>query len=169
MPLTGGLSGGKTMSDWLTHSLVGWIVGKITRQDVGLVVIGALLPDVDKFYLVVNGLFNIHSEPFFLPLHTPIGALLLAGTVAVLFTDIKRAFISLGVGVTTHFVLDIVFFEIGGGIRLLFPFSWEGWQLNLIPMSDYELMITVYAVAVSAVVYSLYYVYGKRKMRLKKL
>jgi hypothetical protein len=155
------------MPDWLTHSLVGWIVGKATRQEVGLVVIGAVLPDVDKLYLIVNAGLNIRSDAFFLPLHTPIGAVLLAGVVALFFGDMKKALIPLGLGVATHFALDIVFFEIGGGVRLLFPFSWEGWQLNLIRMTDYDLMITVSAILVSAVVYFLYYLHGKWKTNQK--
>ncbi len=155
------------MPDWLTHSLVGWIVGKATRQEVGLVVIGAVLPDVDKLYLIVNAVLNIRSDAFFLPLHTPIGAVLLAGVVALFFGDMKKALIPLGLGVATHFALDIVFFEIGGGVRLLFPFSWEGWQLNLIQMTDYDLMITVSALMASLVVYCLFAVHEKRKERLK--
>jgi hypothetical protein len=151
------------MPDWLTHSLVAWITGKTLRFEVSLVVLGSLLPDLNKLYLVFNWLFGLRTDAFFLPLHTPVGALLLACGVALFFNNMKHAFVALGIGIGTHFVLDVLLTEVGGGEPLLFPLSWQGWQFNVIPASDYEYMISVYAVLASVLVSVLFSLY-KRKM-----
>jgi len=46
---------------------------------------------------------------------------------------------------------------------LLFPFSWEEWQLQLIRSDDY--MITIYAIIIAAAVYFLYFMYERRKSK----
>jgi len=153
------------MPDWLTHSLIGWITGKTTQQEISLVVLGSLLPDINKLYLLFNWVFDMHTDAFFLPLHTPVGALLVACVVALFFRDSIKAVFPLGVGIGTHFLIDVIFVEVGGGEPLLFPFSWGGWQLNLIPATDYDYLITIYAVVASILVYLLYTMYGKKNVR----
>ena len=75
------------MPDWFTHSLVGWITGKTTKQDIVLVVIGSLIPDLVKINLVFLWL-ELNDYPFFESLHTPIGACLIAG---FRLSEIRRA------------------------------------------------------------------------------
>ena len=93
------------MPDWLTHTLVGWITGKTVKMEISLVVIGSLIPDLVKINLLFPwmGIQDIH---FFDPLHTPVGAFLIAGIGSLLFEDTKKSFIPLSIGVSTHFVLD---------------------------------------------------------------
>jgi hypothetical protein len=153
------------MSDWLTHSLVGWIAGKITGLEVSLLLLGSVLPDINKIYLVFQWVLNIRTDTFFFPLHTPFGALLLAGGVALFFRDALKAFLSLGVGIVFHFTLDVLLVEVGGGEPLLFPLSWQGWQLGVIPASDYDLWITLYVLIASFIVYIVYSIFAKKKAR----
>jgi hypothetical protein len=148
------------MPDWLTHSLVGWITGKTTKQDIALIVIGALIPDlvkIDMLFIWLQG----ESSQFFDPLHTPIGALLVAGIIAVFFQDIRKAFLSLSIGVSTHFILDFFLVHVHGGMKLLFPFSWEEWQVYLIRIDDYRM--TIGAVLAALLIYAFYRYHETRK------
>jgi hypothetical protein len=149
------------MPDWFTHTLVGWIVGKTTKIEVSLVVAGSLIPDISKIYIGFNWLLDSKTQDVFLPIHTPFGAFLIVCAIACLFPEIKKALIPLVVGVSTHFILDLLLMNISGGIPLLFPFSWEGWQFNIIRSDDY--MVTVYAIIAAVVVYIVYKIYEKRR------
>jgi len=148
------------MPDWLTHTMIGWITGKTTKQDIALVIIGSLIPDLVKINLAFTWL-RWNSFQFFDPLHTPIGAFLVAGIIAVFFKDARKAFVPLGIGVLTHFILDFFLVHVHGGIKLLFPFSWGEWQYYLIRYDDYK--VTVVAVLVAFLVYGLYWVAAQRQ------
>ena len=156
------------MPNWLVHSLAGWITGKTTRQDIGLLVIGSLLPDLNKFYLVFDGILKTKTTALFLQFHTPVGAVLIACVIALLFQNMKKALVPLIVGIATHFILDLLLVDISGGLPLLFPFSWSEWQLNLIQSNDYDYMITIYAIAAAVVVFLIYGMYEKRKIKRNK-
>jgi hypothetical protein len=148
------------MPDWFTHSLIGWITGKTTRQDVALVVIGSLIPDLVKINLAFTWLGS-NDYQFFDPLHTPIGAFLVAGIIALFFPDIRKAFVPLGIGVSTHFILDFFLVHAHEGMKLLFPFSWGEWQVYLIRSDDYRM--TIVAVLVAFLVYGIYWTAARRK------
>ena len=147
------------MPDWLTHTLVGWITGKTSKQDIALVVIGSLIPDLVKISLAFAWL-GINDHQFFDPLHLPIGAFLVASIIALLFQDVRKAFLSLSIGVATHFILDFFLVHTYGGIKLLFPFSWDGWQIYLIRSDDYRM--TIVAVLAVLLVYLIYWVAAQR-------
>jgi membrane-bound metal-dependent hydrolase YbcI (DUF457 family) len=150
------------MPDWFTHTLAGWITGKTTKMDIGLVIIGSLIPDLMKVTIAFK-YFGIDHYNLFNPIHTPIGACLIAGLIALFFKDAKKAFIALGIGITTHFILDFMLFH-SSGMKLLFPFSWEEWRyLCLIHASDY--WITIIAIAITILIYTLYTYHDKRKNR----
>lgn len=153
------------MPDWFTHSLIGWITGKTTKQGISLIVIGALIPDLVKINLLFTWL-QVDSHQFFEPLHTPIGALLVAGIIAVFFPDIRKAFLPLGIGVSTHFILDFFLVHLHGGMKLLFPFSWDGWQWYLIRSDDYR--VTLFAMLAAVLVYVVYWYHEKQKDPSKK-
>lgn len=148
------------MADWFTHSLVGWITGKTSKQDVALVVIGTLIPDLVKINLAFLWL-GLNDHQFFDPLHTPIGALLVAGIIAITFKDAKKAFLPLGIGLTTHFILDFFLVHVHGGMKLIYPFSWDGWQLSLIRSDDYRM--TIAAILVAIIIYGIYWVVARRR------
>lgn len=148
------------MPDWLTHSLIGWITGKTLKQDVALVVFGALIPDLVKISLLFTWLgFNHHQ--FFEPLHTPIGALLVAGIISLFFRDIKTALLALSIGVSTHFILDFLLVHVHGGMKLLYPFSWGEWQWYLIRSDEY--LITIASILAALLIYVVYKRYEKQK------
>jgi membrane-bound metal-dependent hydrolase YbcI (DUF457 family) len=151
------------MPDWLTHSLVGWITGKTTKQEISLLVIGSLIPDITKLYLLFNSGYQTTADDFFLPIHTPFGAILIACIIALSFQDIKKAIIPLAIGIATHFILDFFLLNVSGGMPLLYPFSWQEWQLGLIRSDDYTM--TILALLASILVYVSYRIYEKRKIK----
>jgi len=150
------------MPDWFTHTLVGWITGKAIEIEVGLVVIGSLIPDLVKINLAFIW-FGLDHRHFFEPIHTPAGAFLIAGIFALFFKDTKKAFIPLGIGVTTHFILDFFLLHVSGGMKLLFPVSWEEWQYHLFSSDDYRM--TIIAVLVAFLIYIIYFYHDKRQTR----
>lgn len=134
-------------------------------MDIGLVVIGSLIPDLVKINLAFIWL-RIDHQNFFDPIHTPIGALLIGGIIACFFKDTKKAFIPLGVGITTHFILDFFLVHISGGMKLLFPFSWEEYQYSIIRSDDY--WMTIIAVLAAILVYLIYYFNDRRRKTTTK-
>jgi len=149
------------MPDWLTHTLTGWIIGKTTKQDISLLLIGALIPDTTKLHLLFNQGYNTQALDLFLPLHTPFGALLIALIISLFFQDITNAMIPLTIGLTSHFILDFFLINVSGGMPLLFPLSWEEWQYGLIRSDDYTM--TLVALLAAIIIYSFNFLYKKRK------
>ena len=148
------------MPDWLTHSLLGWITGKTTKQDVALLVIGSLIPDLVKIALLFTWL-GVNDVSFFEPLHTPIGAFLIAGIIALFFQEPKKAVLPLSIGIITHFILDFFLVHTHPTLTLLFPFSWDNWQYSLIRSDDYRM--TIVAILAALLVYAVFWWYEKRK------
>jgi hypothetical protein len=150
------------MPDWFTHTLAGWITGKTAKRDIALVVIGSLIPDLVKINLLFFWL-GVNDHHFFEPLHTPVGALLVAGIVAFSFKNAREVFIPLVIGVSTHFILDFFLYHVQGGIKLLFPFTWDEWQYHLVRSDDY--WMTIVAVIIAIIVYGLYWVAARRQKK----
>ncbi len=115
-----------------------------------IVIAGALIPDIFK---VVIGLqfLGIDVKDYFEPIHMPTGSVIVAGMISLFFPAKKKTFLFLGLGVLTHYVLDLLLEHVSGGIYLLFPFSWGQWQLELTTSSDY--LITLLALAIAGLVY----------------
>jgi len=149
------------MPDWTTHVIAGWITGKATKMNVTLVVVGSLLPDLVKIQLIFTKL-EINTHGFFDPLHTPVGTLLVALLIATLFPAVKKAFLFLVAGATTHYFLDFFLEHVAGGMKLLFPFSWKEYQIHLIPSENY--WMTVVAVIIGAIFYIIFRKMEKEKM-----
>lgn len=147
------------MPDWLTHTLAGWITGKAIKMEVGLLVVGSLIPDLVKINLAFLYL-GIDLHQYLNPFHTPAGAFLIAGIFAIFFKDAKKAFIPLGIGIITHFILDFFLVHVSGGIKLLFPISWSEWQYYLIRYDDYH--VTIVALLAAILVYITYFYHKKR-------
>jgi membrane-bound metal-dependent hydrolase YbcI (DUF457 family) len=97
------------------------------------------------------------------PIHTPVGALLIACLIALFFENIKTSLAILSIGIATHFILDLFLINVSGGMTLLFPFSWDEWQLGFIRSDDYT--ITILAIIAAVIVYSIYFYYKKRKLQ----
>ena len=149
------------MPDWLTHTLAGWITGKAIKMEVGLIVAGSLIPDLKYINLIFQNLFGLTLHIYLDAIHTPIVAFLIAGIFALFFKDIKKAFIPLGIGIITHFVLDFFLVHVSGGMKLLFPISWSEWQYYLIRYDDYNM--TIVAILAAILVY-IFYFYHRREI-----
>ena len=80
------------MPDWLTHTLAGWITGKVVKKEIGLIIAGSLIPDLAKINLAFL-FFDINLRNFLYAFHTPAVAFVVAGIFALFFKDIKKAFI----------------------------------------------------------------------------
>ena len=153
------------MPDWLTHTLTGWIIGKTTKQDISLLLIGALIPDTTKLHLLFPQGYNTQALDLFLPLHTPFGALLIALLISLFFKNITNTMLLLTIGLTSHFILDFFLINVSGGMPLLFPFSWDEYQYGLIRSDDYTMTLLAILVAIS--IYLIYFLYERRKQPLR--
>ena len=95
--------------------------------------IGALLPDIFKLILPLR-LIGVNAEDALMLFHTPVGTLLVCGLCALLFEEGTRGrvFLLFTFGMVTHYALDALLISVTGGLVLLYPLSWETWQLDLI-------------------------------------
>ena len=141
------------MPDWLTHSITGWVIGRAWKKRVSIVVIGALLPDLVKIQLIFDFL-NIDTHHFFDALHTPITTIFVALAISTLFPDIMEAFILFYAGALSHYFLDFFLEHPYGGMRLFYPFSWNEYQLHLIPSTNY--WMTIIAVIIGFIFYIIF-------------
>ncbi len=155
------------MPDWIAHVLVAWIsctlLGFKYRQfnsaNTVIAMIGSLIPDIIKVGMPLEWL-NIYMWNYITPLHLPIGSVIIASIMALFFRERKLVFLFLLFGLLTHYLLDIFLINISGGMSLLFPLSWQGFQLGIIPTDDYYLTFITIIVALM--------VFAISKIRAKK-
>ena len=115
-----------------------------------LVITGRLIPDLAKIVLG-SKFIGIDAYEYLATLHLPSGSILVAGIISLLFPEKKKAFLFLGLGVLTHYSLDLILEHVSGGIYLFYPFSWWQWQLEITNSSDY--LITLLALCIAGIVY----------------
>ena len=149
------------MPDWFTHTLVGWIIGKTLKMDIALIVTGSLIPDLYKITIAFS-LLRIDTHNFLDPLHLPAGAFIIGALFSLFFINSKKVFIFLSIGILSHFILDFFLVHVSGGMKLLFPFSWEEWQIYIIRPDEY--LMTIVAIIAAVIVY-LIYRYKDNKMK----
>jgi len=127
------------MPDWLAHVLFAYVLcsvlgmkfNQFTKANTALVMAGALIPDLVKLELGFD-LLGIAVGDLLEPLHTPIGSLVSAGLIALLFSEVFVVFSLFFLGFATHFALDLLLGHVSGGMLLLFPVSWQEYQLGWI-------------------------------------
>lgn len=152
------------MPDWLAHILVAWILCKLLQpkfkvfdsKNTAIVMVGSLIPDIVK----VGILFDFLGRDiwhFIEPFHTPIGSMHSAALLSLLFEARKKIFSLLILGTSTHFALDFLLMHVSGGILLLFPFSWDKWQLRLIQCDNYYVALIALLLACVVYIISKYY------------
>lgn len=147
------------MPDWIAHVLVAWslctILGfkfkQFDQYNSAIVVLGALIPDLYKIYILM-GIIGIEILNFVTPLHVILGSLLVAGIISLFFTKIKKTFLFLALGISTHYMLDLLL--ISGGIALLYPFSSLKFQIGIITVYDYN--ITIISIFIALILYFIY-------------
>ena len=150
------------MPDWFTHTLVGWIIGKTLKMDIALIVVGSLIPDLYKITIAFT-LLRIDTHNFLEPLHMPAGAFLIGAIFSLFFINSKKAFIFLSIGILSHFILDFFLVHVFGGMKLLFPFSWEEWQIYIIRSDEY--LMTLVAIIAAVIVYVIYWYKEEKKKK----
>jgi hypothetical protein len=146
------------MPDWVTHIAVAWTLCRILRfkfdefnsANTMLVITGGLIPDLSKIVLGLK-FIGIDAYDYLSTLHIPSGSIIVAGIISLLFPEKKKAILFLGLGVLTHYCLDIILEHVSGGIYLFYPFSWWQWQLEITNSSDY--LITLLALCIAGIVY----------------
>jgi hypothetical protein len=72
-------------------SVLGTKFNQFTKPNTALVMVGALIPDLIKLELGFD-LLGVDVRDFLAPLHTPIGSLLSAALMSLLFTDVLGTF-----------------------------------------------------------------------------
>jgi hypothetical protein len=96
-------------------------------------------------------LIGVDAYDYLAAVHLPSGSIVLAGIISLVFPEKKKTFLFLGLGVLTHYSLDLILEHVSGGIYLFFPFNWWQWQLEFTNSSDY--MITFLALCIAGLVY----------------
>jgi hypothetical protein len=150
------------LPDWIVHVAVAWTVCRVFRfryqsfdpPNTAIAMVGSVIPDLMKLSMIFE-FFGMDGLDYLIPLHLPVGSVLLAAIISLLFEDKKTVFLFLALGLATHFLLDLLLMQINGGMYLLFPFSWQTMSLNLVPNDDYYLTIVAIFVALSV------YIVGK--------
>lgn len=77
-------------------------------------------------------------------LHIPIGSFIIAIILSLFFKERKNALIFLSFGHIYTLLLRLLLEMTNNGMYLLFPFSWDEWQLSIISNTDY--LITLIAI-----------------------
>ena len=147
------------MPDWITHILVAWtlctILGfrfkQFSQQNSAIVILGALMPDIFKIYLVFYQ-FGIQMENFLTPIHLPVGSILIACIISLFFAESRSIFFFLILGISTHYTLDMLLFN--GGMCLLYPFSPLKFNIGIISVTDFN--ITILSIIIALVIYFIY-------------
>lgn len=146
------------MPDWVTHIVVAWTLCRILSfkynefdaANTMIVITGALIPDFSKIIMVLK-VFGMDLSEYLSVIHIPTGSVIVAGMLSMLFPDKKKTFLFLGLGIATHYSLDMILEHVSGGIYLLFPFSWFQWQFEITNSSDYWL--TLLSLCVAGIIY----------------
>lgn len=124
------------MAELLTHVLVayvvltvaGWRVDWLTPRWIALGTLGALLPDLNQLGRLLSGpaIERLLGVPFaYGALHTVGGVALLAGLLAFLFAERRRAFTVLAAGGLSHLLLDALKIHADGRSGTwLYPLTW---------------------------------------------
>ena len=119
------------MPDLLTHLIIAQGCRMVGRSHLLTLwfLVGTVLPDLltRPFNLVLPGLFW-----FFMPLHTPVGLVLICTLISALVRDTsgRSVFHNLLGGAALHLLLDSAQAHIAGSYYLLFPFSWRSFEFG---------------------------------------
>lgn len=120
------------MPDLLTHCIAGYAAKRRGRFHplTYVFILGSVLPDATaRTISVLTGETHRWAGPF----HTPVGLLVLCWTLAQCFRAEQRRGVLLNLfgGCALHLTLDATQWHLVGGYQLLFPLSWETWELGL--------------------------------------
>jgi hypothetical protein len=130
------------VADLVTHAAIGLLIKAATgRRHAAAFVAGTLLPDLlSRLPSMIFSAARVLVEvpPLLIygfdPLHTPVGMLLSAYAISLLFVAEQRrgVFCNLLAGMLLHMAVDLLQSHLGVGYPLLFPFSTRSFELGLI-------------------------------------
>jgi LexA-binding, inner membrane-associated putative hydrolase len=157
------------MPDWTTHVLVAWSLATIlgfrfkqfSQNNVAIVMMGALIPDIYKITLVLDS-FGINVQSFLSPIHFPVGSLLIAAIISLFFIEKRLIFLLLAMGISTHYVLDLLLFS--GGMEIFYPFSTLKFQIGIISVTEFN--ITILSIILASIVFLFYIKFNKNNSNL---
>jgi hypothetical protein len=146
------------MPDWITHIAVAYIICTLlsfrypafNTPNTVLALVGAVIPDFVKMGLIAD-LLGFGVWDYLWPIHLPVGSFIIAGIISLLFKDKKTAFLFLSLGVVIHFALDLLLYNVSGGIALFFPLYWGAWQMDLFTTEN--LYVTLMALITAFLVF----------------
>ena len=128
------------MPDLLTHVLVGWGISNLLilrNKDLELfkpaIIVGSVLPDLWSFRMITD-LIGINLNWQLYVFHTPVGTAITALLIGLVFLkeDVwKQGTIFLVLGAELHLMLDLTLHHIEGGHYILFPISWQLFELRI--------------------------------------
>lgn len=163
------------MPDWITHILIGLIIAEIFNiKRKSLIVIGAILPDILVKLELLSVFFPVDKYAItwlFNPLHTPLGMALFSLLLVPLFNfDKYKTYFLLFIGWCSHLLSDLLNKHILLGQNLLlFPFSWQNFELGLVWPDQYYLILVPVAAIYAIILIHKYYKNSKNTRKGKRL
>lgn len=150
------------MPDWIVHLGVAYIICTVLSYrykifdtpNTVLVMVGSVIPDLVKLGIITD-LLGYGLWDYLWPIHLPIGGFIIAGIISLLMKDKKTAFLLLAMGVVLHFLMDLLLYNVSGGITLFFPFYWGSWQMDLFTTENIypAILISIVALVVYLIKY----------------
>jgi hypothetical protein len=126
------------LPDWVTHLGTTYIATRTTLRlrpglarwlDVRHLLLGALLPDVTRFTIILVDVLDWPAIPtftYFIPFHSLLVVILLAGALALVIPTARRssgrAFGAVMIGAIFHLLLDDLEGPVGCGSTTFYPF-----------------------------------------------
>ena len=155
------------MPDWIAHIAVAWtlctVLGfkykQFNQGNAAIAMLGSVVPDFIKISIITEYL-GVATWDFITPIHLPLGSVIIAAMMSLFFKERKVVFLFLTLGIITHYALDLLETDLSGGMYLLYPLTWNQWQLGLISTDNYQ--VTIISVIVALVVYIIYRIHEKK-------
>lgn len=138
------------MPDAMTHLILGLILAELFGiRKKSLVLIGTLLPDLSKIFLIFFYL-GMPLPIFFGSFETPLMSFLVSILISPLFIyDKLKTIVSINIGVISHYLADLTLKHFGDiGIMLFFPFTMKNYHLNWVWPEQ-----SIYVLIASLIVY----------------
>jgi hypothetical protein len=120
------------LPDWVTHLGTAYLGTQVVRascagrriQMIHVLLLGALLPDVTRFSVLLIDFLDwpaVATFAYLIPFHSLLIVSLLAASIALLFDQPRRVFGLIEVGAASHFLLDELEGQIGCGSTTFYP------------------------------------------------
>lgn len=159
------------MPDLITHSVTAYLIRnrRLTMPDLIIYIFGSLLPDLaTRPFMIIYPPLRYYLHTF----HTPVAMLLIIYLIGNFFEDsIKyRVMKLMGLGVLTHFFLDLFQASVGfRGYSWFFPFTYWDFNFGLFWPEDSVQFIPVFILLFFIDYFYTNYQNRKKREDLKKV